>query len=101
MGLAYQRVAKLKALVMDLVQEQKCYFCHEPFDEPLQITTHHINGDHFDNRPENKASAHEKCHRSYHAKLILHKKGKKRALREVRKAKGVGKIRVRAQVSSM
>jgi hypothetical protein len=96
MGLASQRLAKLKALVMDLLQGKVCFFCHEPFDDPLQVTEHHINGDHFDNRPENKSPAHEKCHRSYHAKIILHRKGKKRALREVRKAKGVGKIRVRA-----
>lgn len=91
MGLAYQRLAKLKQLVMDLVADKVCFFCHKPFTDPLQITTHHINEDHEDNRPENLASAHENCHRSYHAKRILHKKDKKRALREVKKTKGVGK----------
>jgi hypothetical protein len=98
MGLAYVRLAKLKDLVMDLLAGKVCYFCGEPFTNPLQVTTHHINEDHNDNRPENMTPAHEPCHRSYHAKRILHKKNKKRALREVKKANGVRKNQVRKTI---
>lgn len=94
MGLAYQRLAKLKDLVMDLLAGRVCFFCGNPFTDPLKVTTHHINGDHYDDRPENEAPAHEECHRSYHAKVILHKKDKKRALREVKKAKGIRKKQI-------
>lgn len=74
--LAYQRLAKLKELVNDLlaVFEVKCYFCGESLADAnlFEITTHHINEIHEDDRPENKAFSHRACHKSHHAHRILH-----------------------------
>ena len=44
----------------------KCYFCHKSVKATQQLTTHHINHIHSDNRPENKAISHERCHRKHH-----------------------------------
>jgi len=74
--LAHKRTAKLKQLVKSMLKmiDGKCYFCDGKFENVLKITVHHVNGDHSDNRKENLSLAHEKCHRSYHAKIILHGK---------------------------
>jgi len=83
---AYARIARLKNTVTDLFEifHVLCFFCKKPITNPLKYTTHHKNGDHNDNRPENKAPAHEDCHRSYNAKVILHEKSVARAKKECR-----------------
>jgi len=81
--LAYTRLARAKAIIRDLLEilqagiyGPNCYFCGASLIgcDPLKITTHHVNGNHNDNRPENKAPAHEACHRRYNAKVILQSK---------------------------
>ena len=89
--LAYKRLARAKAIIRDLleilqagVHGAECFFCGESLIgcDPLKLTTHHINCDHNDNRPENKAPAHEICRRRYNAKVILHNKQKAQAKME-------------------
>ncbi len=57
-----------------------CYFCEHSLVESdfakhgesvgpkmdVQITVHHVNHDHDDQRHSNKALCHTRCHRSYH-----------------------------------
>ena len=57
-----------------------CWFCKKPLDTNLfvrpgeapgprftaKLSIHHVNGDHDDQRMENKALCHTKCHKSYH-----------------------------------
>jgi len=69
--LTYKRTRQLKNLSLHFLEKYKpkCFFCHQSLTEkdlPDNITDHHINGDHNDNRPANKALAHETCHRQYH-----------------------------------
>jgi len=73
--LTYKRTRQLKQISKHFLEkyQPKCYLCHELLTEkdlPDNITEHHINGDHFDNRPANKALAHETCHRKYHYKEV-------------------------------
>jgi len=51
-----------------------CYFCGESitkFEGRISdsLAVHHINGDHEDDRPDNRAKTHYGCHASYHSKL--------------------------------
>jgi len=69
--LTYKRTRQLKQISASFLEKYKpkCFFCGEVLtkkDLPDNITDHHINGDHNDNRPENKAFAHETCHRKHH-----------------------------------
>ena len=73
--LTYKRTRQLKQISTYFLEKYKpkCYLCKELLtkkDLPDNITEHHINGDHNDNRPENKALAHETCHRKYHYKEV-------------------------------
>jgi hypothetical protein len=66
-----------------LTQLRRCYFCHRPVvDAPagvrhgegtgaplvelLDVTIHHIDGDHFHDAQRNKALAHAPCHQRHH-----------------------------------
>jgi hypothetical protein len=53
----------------------ECYFCHQklteadfPIDLHDNIAIHHINCVHEDDRFENLALSHRKCHQDYHRK---------------------------------
>ena len=78
--LSYNRTRKLKGLVRYMLKmlsrddRHKCFFCGESLLDAdlLKITVHHINMNHNDDRPENLALAHDKCHQGHHAKIILH-----------------------------
>jgi len=81
--LAEQReVRKMRELVHFLLCGRTCYFCRKPLS-PLadawcahgnsegpqftdEITIHHIDGNHENNAPENKALAHRACHKAHH-----------------------------------
>jgi hypothetical protein len=79
--LTYKRTRQLKQLCTHFLEKYKpkCFFCHQPITEkdlPDNITEHHINGDHNDNRPENKALAHEiPCHRRHHYEEVAPNNG--------------------------
>lgn len=75
-----------------------CYFCKEQLDSYAgdfvehgnaigpkfleKLSIHHVNGDHDDNRSENKALCHTSCHKSFHRKQA----NLERRLREQEKA---------------
>lgn len=89
-----QELRKLREMVRWAYAAAICYFCHESllgsdpeFDSddedgettdayapgdgessPMDsdVTLHHINGDHSDNRRCNHAWAHRRCHKSHH-----------------------------------
>lgn len=79
---SYNHTRKLKNLVRYMLKmlssddKHKCFFCGDSLlaADLLKITVHHINENHEDDRPENLALSHEKCHRGHHAKIILHGK---------------------------
>lgn len=62
----------------------QCCFCHLFIDDytefdkhgnsvgpklNVQLTIHHVDGNHDNNELENKALSHTRCHKSYHRKL--------------------------------
>jgi hypothetical protein len=79
--------SKSLELLWHFLEGKKCFFCKErlanepwpiqygnanaPVMDVRSITIHHKNGDHSDNSPKNRALAHQKCHKSYHAKLVF------------------------------
>lgn len=78
--LTYKRTRQLKQLSTHFLEKHKpkCFFCHKVLtvtDLPDNITDHHINGDHSDNRPANKALSHETCHRQHHFKEVAPSNG--------------------------
>jgi hypothetical protein len=73
--LSYKRTRQMKQINQYFLEKYKpkCYFCHKPLtakDLPDNITIHHINGNHDDNRDENKALSHETCHRKYNYDVV-------------------------------
>lgn len=79
-----QELRKLREVLRYALRKKNCYFCHKPLIDtksyakdgdgqgsPVRnITVHHKNGNHDDDREKNKALCHDKpCHRSHHAKL--------------------------------
>jgi hypothetical protein len=61
---------------------KECFFCHLPITKETgrdneSLTEHHINGNHNDDRPENKTFVHRKCHNSHHNKNNKHALGKR------------------------
>jgi hypothetical protein len=83
-----KELGKGRELLWHLLEGKNCYFCKEPLLEDgvpsyvkfgngsappldLEITIHHVNESHNDNRPENRKLAHTSCHRSHHAILIF------------------------------
>lgn len=60
-----------------------CYFCEKVLDETdftqhgeavgpkfsVKLSIHHVNGFHDDQRMENKALSHTKCHKAHHRKV--------------------------------
>lgn len=65
-----------------MTQQVLCVFCKKPLDEygkafaahgnsigpkfDVQVTIHHIDGNHDNQEDENKALCHTRCHKSYH-----------------------------------
>lgn len=85
-----RELGKSRELLWQLLEGEKCFFCKKlllpkgvpsyvkfgngsapPLD--LDITIHHKNDNHKDNRPSNRALAHKCCHKSYHAVLVFKK----------------------------
>lgn len=70
------------ASIRDLVTGQIwCYFCTKPLEDytdfvthgnavgpkfDIQVTIHHVDGDHHNNKLDNKALCHTSCHKSHH-----------------------------------
>jgi len=67
-SLAARRVRAQKLMLRKIVRVMNvcCYLCGKRVTETEALTTHHINHNHSDNRPRNKAVSHERCHRQYH-----------------------------------
>lgn len=69
---------RYRELLWDMIQRHQptCYFCHQPFvkdvDIPArgvdQLTVHHIDGNHWNDDPQNKALSHRTCHKRHHSK---------------------------------
>jgi hypothetical protein len=64
--------------------EVRCYFCGEKLTEndlPVRkvdnLTIHHLNHNHLDNRVENLVLVHRKCHKAYHMRMNHVKGGEK------------------------
>jgi len=83
-----REVKKLRELMWHFLEGEKCCFCKQPFllkdvGKTIQFgdavappmddlpTIHHGNGNHRDNRKKNRKLAHQKCHKSHHAKLVF------------------------------
>lgn len=50
----------------------------------LDVTLHHVDGNHKHNDPRNLAPAHESCHKKFHARLVFAKiNGIKRTVEQV------------------
>jgi hypothetical protein len=82
-----RELRKLREVVRFLLIGRRCCFCGEPILEdesfdtagdctgpPLaeRVCIHHLDGDHANCNPKNLAVSHGGCHKSYHAKVILH-----------------------------
>jgi len=58
-------------------KDRTCYFCGEPLrgtklcdrDGRNTVTTHHVDGNHNNNRPNNLALVHSSCHKSFNLKV--------------------------------
>lgn len=87
-----KELGKMRELLWLLLADKKCFFCKEPLladgggvpsyvkfgnaSAPpldLDITEHHKDGNHGNNKTSNLALCHESCHKSYHAKLVFAK----------------------------
>jgi len=82
-----RELGKSRELLWHFLESEKCFFCGKPllYDAkvdfgnatcppiPVDITIHHKNNNHSDNRPVNRTLAHETCHKSHHAKLVFAK----------------------------
>lgn len=88
-----QELGKLRELAWHFLEGENCFFCHKallndgdlaasaeisfgnatapPMD--LDITIHHKNGDHGDNRKANRKLSHATCHKKHHANLVFAK----------------------------
>jgi hypothetical protein len=86
-----QELGKLRELAWHFLEGEKCFFCRKdllgiedmvngasvrfgnatapPMD--LDITIHHRNGNHEDNRKRNRKLAHATCHKQHHANLVF------------------------------
>jgi len=85
----------LREIAHDLLRGKTCYFCHEPLvadvdsrfgnkdNSPLhvELTVHHLNDNHEDNRPANRRWTHAAGHRAYHAQRTFHKRSAAQARR--------------------
>jgi hypothetical protein len=75
---------KLRELVRFTLRGKCCFFCHKELFEddatykdgdgrgaPIacQITVHHVDLNHDNDRRENKRLAHSSCHKRFHMKL--------------------------------
>jgi hypothetical protein len=86
-----RELGKQRELLWHFLEGQKCFFCKDPLlsleDQrrtaeisfgnatappmDLDITIHHENGNHDDNRKSNRKPAHESCHKSWEAKRVF------------------------------
>lgn len=86
-----KEMTKQRELLWHFLEGEKCCFCHKPllsesdlerFDTikfgnatappmDLDITIHHNNGNHDDNRKRNRKLSHSTCHKKHHANLVF------------------------------
>ena len=80
----YSKVAKLKFLLSELldIYQVNCYFCGKPITNIFGLTIHHINGNHDDNRRENRTPSHTYCHKAYHCSKTMNQRKKKKNMKE-------------------
>lgn len=91
-----QELRMLRGIVRSVLEDVKCPFCREPLladdnhythgageGSPLdvELTEHHKNGKHHDNRKKNRVWTHRSCHKSYHLAL-RHKQNREQKRRE-------------------
>jgi hypothetical protein len=81
-----RELAKLREMIDYFAEGKRCYFCRKLLiarsnayghgdgnASPIaNLTIHHIDENHKNNAPENKAPCHESCHKKFHARRILH-----------------------------
>jgi len=95
-------LGKSRELLWFLLYGKRCFFCKKLFITKIpnyvkfgnctapavlndvEITEHHRNGNHSDNRPSNLVLAHTSCHKSHHAVLVFKKWRKQMAGATVR-----------------
>jgi len=90
-------IRMLREFVHMHLQGKTCFFCGLPLIEasetyghrnhpPIKValTVHHADENHGNNDARNRKDAHQHCHKSFHAKRILHGKSVRVAMREVR-----------------
>lgn len=82
MSSIYSKAERYKKVIKYMFEKYKpkCPFCKRELDWKTYFrnmngkqlddnTEHHLNGDHFDDRIENRELSHRKCHLSYHRQL--------------------------------
>ena len=78
-----RELRKNRELLWHFLDGETCFFCHRPLldvhaknirfgdasAQPLDVavTIHHKNGNHSDNRKQNRKLAHQSCHKRHHA----------------------------------
>lgn len=76
---------KLRELMRFMLREEHCFFCKKLIfndgdqgqcdgdgrGKPIatQITIHHVDGNHSNQKRSNKRLAHTSCHKKFHARL--------------------------------
>lgn len=90
-----KEVGKGRELLWHFLEGEKCFFCKLPLLSPeeremmtdgfvrfgnatappleLDITIHHRNGNHDDNRKSNRKLSHATCHKNHHAVDVFSK----------------------------
>ncbi len=62
--------------MMIQVHQPNCILCSKPFvrEDVLpsrgvdDLTEHHVDGNHYNNSPENRRLAHRTCHKRHHSR---------------------------------
>lgn len=70
--------SRLKELLWMMIEEYQpaCPLCKKRFDRDIDLpsrgndmlTVHHLDGNHYNDRPGNRVLVHRECHKSYHSK---------------------------------
>ena len=71
---SYNKHYRLKEILKYLLMKynEKCYFCHQEFENLDRITIHHVDHNRNNNSIENLVLSHRNCHKAYHLKINCH-----------------------------